>query len=45
MPDSLVIELSQLDRESMHVITSDTVVAGTFVLRDTITDSKACKLF
>lgn len=45
MPDSLVIELSQLDSESMHVITSDTVVAGTFVLRDTITDSKACKLF
>lgn len=45
MPDSLVIELSQLDRESMHVITSDTVVAGTFVLRDTIMDSKACKLF
>ena len=45
MPDSLVIELSQLDRESMHVITSDTVVAGTFVLLDTITEYKACKLF
>lgn len=45
MPDSLVIELSQLDSESMHVITSDTVVAGTFVLRDTITDSQARKLF
>lgn len=45
MPDSLVIKLSQLDSESMHVITSDTVVAGTFVLRDTITDSNARKLF
>ena len=44
MPDSLVIELSQLDSESMHVISSDTVVAGTFVLRDTITDSNARKL-
>lgn len=44
MPDSLLIELSQLDSESMHVISSDTVVAGTFVLRDTITDSNARKL-
>ena len=43
MPDSLVIELSQLDSESMHVISSDTVVGGTFVVRDTNTHSKPPK--
>lgn len=45
VPDGSVLELLRPDGNVMFRITSDTVVDGKFVLKDTITSSKPRKLY